>query len=111
MAAFFLGWPFFLWHVEPLDQYHVSPGEVALIRLRIGQHLQDASRKMFVDFGVSRERLGHFRDGVVIPIVLSALANEQTPTGFKLTNEVFALHRSVSSASLRTPGIWPLVRS
>ena len=43
---------------------------------------------MFIDFGVSRDRLGHFRDGVVIPVVLSAVANKQTPTGFKLTNEV-----------------------
>ncbi len=82
-----------------------------MISLRICQHLQNASGQMFVDFGVSGNRLGHFRDGVVIPVVLSAVANKQAPTSFKLTNEVFALHRSVSSASFRTPGISPLLRS
>ena len=66
---------------------------------------------MLVDFGVTWNRLGDLRGGVMIPIVLPAVANQHAATGFELSDEVLALHRSVSSASLRTPGISPLVRS
>lgn len=77
----------------------------------IAQHLQDALGKGFIDLGVTRYRLRNIRDGIVIPIVLSAVTNKHATVGFKLPDEVFALHRSVSSASFRTPGILPLVRS
>lgn len=80
-------------------------------RSRIRQHLQDALCEMLIDFGVSRYGLRHFRDRIMIPIVLATVANKDTTTCFKLPNKVFALHRRVSSANLRTPGISPLVRS
>jgi hypothetical protein len=47
----------------------------------------------------------------VIPVVLSAMTNKHATIRFKLSDEVLALHRRLSSASLRTPGISPLVRS
>jgi hypothetical protein len=47
----------------------------------------------------------------VIPVVLPAVANKHAAARFELPDEVFPLHRSDSSASLRTPGISPLVRS
>jgi hypothetical protein len=49
---------------------------LTLISLWIRQHLQNAFREVFVDFDVSRNRLGDFRDRVVIPIALSTVANE-----------------------------------
>lgn len=58
----------------------------------IAQHLQDTLGEVFIDLGVPRYRLGNIRDGIVIPIVLSAVANQQAATGFDLPNEVFALH-------------------
>lgn len=45
---------------------------------------------------------------VLFEIVIEAIV---VIGSFKLANEVFALHRSVSSASFRTPGISPLGRS
>ena len=63
-----------------------------MYRSRIPQHLQDALCEVFIDFGVSRDGLRHFRDGVVIPIVFPAVANEQTTSGFKPPNKVFPLH-------------------
>ena len=77
----------------------------------IAQHLQDALGEVFFDFGVARDGLGNLCGGVVIPIVFSAVTNEHTAVGFKLPDKIFALHRSVSSASFRTPEISPLVRS
>ena len=81
------------------------------VLLRVAQHLQDVLGEMLVDIGVSGNGLGYLRGGVVIPVVLPAVANKHAATRFKLPNEVFSLHRSDSSASLRTPGISPLVRS
>lgn len=79
--------------------------------LGVGQHFQDAFRKVLVDLGVPRNRLRNLRGGVVIPVVLSAVADQQAADSFELPDEVLPLHRSVSSASLRTPGMAPLVRS
>ena len=89
----------------------VENSTVAPYRLGIAQHLQNTLGEVFIDFGVTRYRLRNIRDGIVIPIVLSTVANEQATIGFELSDEIFAFHRSVSSASLRTPGISPLVRS
>lgn len=66
---------------------------------------------MLVDFGVSGNGLGYLRGGVVIPVVLPTVANKYAATRFELPDEIFPLHRSDSSASLRIPGISPLVRS
>lgn len=77
----------------------------------IAQQLQDVLGEVFFDFGVARDGLGNLRGGVVIPIVLSAVTNKHATIGFELSDEIFAFHRSVSSASFRTPGISPLVRS
>lgn len=57
--------------------------------LGLGQHFQNAFRKMLVDLGVSRNRLRNLRGGVVIPVVLSAVANQQAANSFELPDEVF----------------------
>jgi len=43
--------------------------------LRGAQHLQDALSEMLVDVGVSGNGLGYLCGGVVIPVVLPAVAN------------------------------------
>ena len=80
-------------------------------RLGIAQYFQDAFCKMFINLSVAGNRLGNLRDGIMIPVVLSAVAYKHTTIGLQLSDEVFAFHRRVSSASFRTPGISPLVRS
>ena len=87
------------------------PIHSAFIISGVAQHSQNTFCEMFLDLGVARDGLGNLRGRVVIPIVLSTVTNEHTPNGFKLSDEIFALHRTVSSASFRTPGISPLVRS
>jgi hypothetical protein len=66
---------------------------------------------MFVDIRVPRDGLRNFRGGIVIPIVLATVPDEETAERFKLPDKLLALHGSVNSASLRTPGIAPLVSS
>lgn len=78
---------------------------------RNAQHPQHVFCQMLIDLSITGNGLGNFRGGVLVPIGLSAVADEHTPNSFKLSDEILALHRSVSSASLRTPGISPLVRS
>jgi hypothetical protein len=81
------------------------------VLLRVAQHLQDALGEMLIDISVSGNGLGNLCGGVVIPVVLPAVANKHAAARFELPDEVFPLHRSDNSASLRTPGISPLVRS
>jgi hypothetical protein len=85
--------------------------EIVVVLLKVAQHLQDALGEMLVDIGVLGNGLGYLRGGVVIPVVLPAVANKHAVTRFELPDGVFPFHRSDSSASLRTPGISPLVKS
>ena len=64
-----------------------------------------------MNLGMPWNRLRNLRGGIVIPVVFSAMPNQHAPGGFDLPDKVFAFHRSVNSASLRTPGMCPLVRS
>lgn len=64
-----------------------------------------------MNLGVAWNRLGYFRDGILIPIVLAAMPNKHAALRFQLSDEILALHWRVNSASFRTPGIAPLVRS
>ena len=47
---------------------------------------------MFVDFGVAGNRLRNLGDGIVIPIVLPTMTNEDATVGFELSDKVFSLH-------------------
>ena len=55
--------------------------------------------------------LRNFGSGIEIPIVLAAVSNEEAAEGFNLADQILSLHGSVSSASFRTPGTAPLVKS
>ena len=48
--------------------------------------------KRIIDLSMSWNRLRYFGNGIVIPIMLSAMANQHAAIGFELTNEFFALH-------------------
>ena len=47
---------------------------------------------MFFDFGVAGNRLRNFRDGIMIPVVLSAMTNKYATVGFELSDQIFSLH-------------------
>ena len=66
---------------------------------------------MLVDFGMPGDGLRNLANGIEIPIVLAAVSNEETAEGFKLADKIPSLHGSVNSASFRTPGTAPLVKS
>ena len=67
--------------------------------------------EMLVDFAVSGNGLRNLRGGIVIPVVFSAAPDQNAAELFDLPDEIPSLHEIMSSATLRTPGISPLVRS
>lgn len=77
----------------------------------IAHDLENTLCKMLINLRVAGNRLGNFGGGIVIPIVIPTMANKHATTCFELSNEIFTFHQRVSSASFRTPGISPLVRS
>jgi len=50
-------------------------------RLGIAQYFQDAFCQMFINLSVAGNRLGNFREGIMIPVVLSAVAYKYTTIG------------------------------
>jgi hypothetical protein len=60
--------------------------------LWVAQHLNNALCQMLVYLSMSWNGLRYFGDGIVIPIMLSTVANQHAAIGFQLTNEFFALH-------------------
>lgn len=75
------------------------------------QHFENSLGEMLVDLGVSRDGLRYFGGGIEIPIMLATVSNEETAERFKLADKILSLHGSVNSASFRTPGTAPLVKS
>jgi hypothetical protein len=57
----------------------IENSTVASCRLGIAQYLENALCEVFIDLGVTGYRLGNIRDGIVIPIVLSAVATNKQP--------------------------------
>jgi hypothetical protein len=62
------------------------------LSLWVAQHLKNALCEVFIDLSMSWNGLRYFGNGIVIPIMLSAMANQHAAIGFELTNEFFALH-------------------
>lgn len=77
----------------------------------IFQFLKNVTGEMFVDLSVAGDRLTGRGSRILIPIVLASMANEDASVLLKLPDEVVAFHASSSSATWRTPGIFPPVRS
>src|ERR1035437_4160857 len=79
--------------------------------LSVSELLQDVPGEVFVHFPMPRHWLGYSGLGVAVPIVLPTVANQHAPECFELANQVGLLHPTASSATLRMPGISPVVRS
>lgn len=69
------------------------------------------TRKAFLNLAVTRNRLGCLALGVLIPVMVGAMTDEDTAFALDDPDEVDALHFRTSSPTFRTPGIFPLVSS
>jgi hypothetical protein len=64
-------------------------------------------REVFLDLVVPRHRLTNFCPGILIPVMLSAMSDENCAFLFDFLNELASLHASSSSECWRTFGIAP----
>ena len=60
---------------------------------------------------VAGYRLGHFGSGILVPVVLPAVPDENTAHLTEFSNEGPSFHATSSPSTLRTQGIEPLVKS
>ena len=77
----------------------------------LAQLFDDPPRQSFIDLVVARHRLIRAGLGIAIPIVLRAVPNQDRPSRMDPPDELNPLHANVRSATWRTPGNSPLVRS
>ena len=77
----------------------------------ITQHFYYVSGKPFLNLTMPRDRLGHSRDRVLIPIVLRTVSDQLAAKPFDFPNQVNPLHDTTRSSTLRILGICPLVKS
>src|SRR5207245_2305893 len=77
----------------------------------VTQLLDDASGEEFLDLTIPKHWLTHPGARVLLLIVSPSVANEHAAHGRELLNQPDALHGTWNSATLRTHGIAPLVRS
>lgn len=75
------------------------------------EFLQYRFCELFVDFAVAGNGLGNARGGIVVPVMLSAVADQDTTHLLKLLNELLAIQEISSSATRLTEGRLPLVNS
>jgi len=76
------------------------------------QLLENVPGEIVVDFAVPGHGLGDTRLGILVPIVLAAVPNEPATGFFELADQVGSFHdETESSATLRIPGMSPLVKS
>src|SRR5262249_8089996 len=64
-----------------------------------------------LDFTMAWNRLRCARFRILVPIVLAAVADQQTSALFHLADEINPFHSTASSAMLRTLGMSPLRKS
>ena len=77
----------------------------------IAEHLHDMLREAFFDFPVPGHRLRNTRVLVAIPVMLGTVSNQHTAYAFDLLDQIHAFHDTISSSTLRIPGIRPLAMS
>ncbi len=66
---------------------------------------------MVFDLAVSRRWLTGTCFRVLIPIMISAMSDKNCAVCLDLANEIDALYANCNSATLRTPGMFPLFSS
>jgi hypothetical protein len=62
------------------------------------EFFQNVPGEMFLDFAVARHGLGDFCGGILIPIMFSAVTNEDATKFFNLFDKIAVFHASSSSA-------------
>ena len=72
-----------------------------------GKLFQDGLREKLLDLAVPGDRLRHPCAGVLIPIVLPSMSNQNAPHFLYLLYEVSAFHATSNSATFRTAGMCP----
>lgn len=75
------------------------------------EFFENTFREQFIDFTMPRNRLGNSGDGIVIPVMLSAVANQYATGTLELFDELAPFHEILSSATCLTAGMLPLVSS
>lgn len=86
--------------------------EWAVSGFLIAELLQDLLCQVLMDLTMAWHRLGNSGLGIHIPIVLTAMPDELAPELLDFADQIGSLHEDrCSSATLRIPGIAPLVRS
>jgi len=75
------------------------------------QLAQNMARQMLVDFTMPRHRLTCAGSRILIPVVATPMAKQDTAFILQTADQVRSLHAISNSATRRTPGIRPLVNS
>ena len=75
------------------------------------QHADDVPSQVVLDFSMTWNRLRDTRGRVAVPVVLAAMAYQNAAHPLDRLDQVRSLHETLSSPTLRIPGITPLVRS
>ena len=58
----------------------------------VTQFFDDGTGEVFLDFTMTRNRLAHFRPGILIPVVLAAVTDEHATHLREFLNEGDSLH-------------------
>lgn len=75
------------------------------------QHADDMPGQVVLDFSMTWNRLGDTRGRVAVPVVLAAMVYHNAAHSLDRLDQVRPLHETMSSPTLRIPGVTPLVRS
>ena len=78
---------------------------------RIAQRLDDMAGQSFLDVSMPRHGLGHPSDGIAVPVVLTAMAHQDTIEPLKRSDQIDPPHDTTKSSTLRMPGNSSLVKS
>src|SRR5205823_13671807 len=70
----------------------------------IAQRLDDMAGQPFLDVSMPRHGLGHPSDRIAVPVVLAAMAHQDTPEPLDRSDEIDPLHDTTNSSTLRMPG-------
>lgn len=87
---------------------HVShTSRLSGLILWIPQHFDDLPGQRLFDLPVSWDWLDHAGFGIAIPVMLAAVADEHAAEPFNHPDQVYPLHDTTNSSTLRMPGICP----
>ena len=77
----------------------------------IAQRLDDMADQSFPDVSMPRHGLGHPSDRIAVPVMLTAMAHQDTTEPLYPSDQIDPLHDTTNSSTLRMPDNSSLVRS